>query len=264
MPTALIVEDEPEANKLLSMLVQLRGYSTESAYSGAEALEKVMSHVPDVVFLDLMLPDRDGYEICRALKASGTTSQVPVVIVTARIASENRIESFRAGADDYVPKPYTPDQIFEALAESDVESSLLPLDGEVVLDGRDDGQTLRRLARLRSALQACNRLKTDAIDRLSTAIKTIWSSADRWGRKAGLDRVATLAFSLSDDSLRLTVRDEGGWLANASELAPDPSSSILADAGFDQILYDDEGRSLMLVKRFEKQSLTVEGAADEF
>ena len=151
MPTALIVEDEPEANKLLAMLVQLRGYSTVSAHSGAEALEKVMSHVPDVVFLDLMLPDRDGYEICRALKASGTTSHVPVVIVTARIASESRIESFRAGADDYVPKPYTPDQIFEALAESDVESSLLPLDGEVVLDGRDDGQTLRRLARLRSA-----------------------------------------------------------------------------------------------------------------
>ena len=122
MPTALIVEDEPEANKLLAMLVQLRGYSTVSAYSGAEALEKVVTYIPDVVFLDLMLPDRDGYDVCRALKASGTTSQVPVVIVTARIAAENRIESFRAGADDYVPKPYTPDQIFEALAETHAQA----------------------------------------------------------------------------------------------------------------------------------------------
>src|ERR1700733_11814205 len=104
MPTALIVEDEPEANKLLAMLVQLRRYSTISAYSGAEALDKVVTHMPGVVPLALMLPVRGGYDVCRALKASGTTSQVPIVIVTARIAAENRIESFRAGADDYVPK----------------------------------------------------------------------------------------------------------------------------------------------------------------
>jgi CheY-like chemotaxis protein len=255
MPTALIVEDEPEANKLLAMLVQLRGYSTISAYSGAEALEKVVTHMPDVVLLDLMLPDRDGYDVCRALKASGTTSQVPVVIVTARIAAENRIESFRAGADDYVPKPYTPDQIFEALEESHdlvQKSDLPPFDGEVVLDGRDDGQTLRRLARLRSSVQARCGLEPEAIDRFTAAIKTIWSSADRWGRKAGIDRVATLAFSLSDDSLRLTVQDEGGWLASAGELDPDPVLTVLADAGFDQVIYDRGERSLTLVKRFEK------------
>ena len=118
MPTALIVEDEPEANKLLAMLLQLRGYRTESAYRGAEALEKIRDHAPDVVFLDLMLPDMDGYEVCRSLKTPGGVSVVPVVIVTARLTAENRIESFEAGADDYIPKPYTPDQIFEALEQS--------------------------------------------------------------------------------------------------------------------------------------------------
>ena len=69
MPTALIVEDEPEANKLLSMLVQLRGYRTDSAFTGGEALEKVDREPPDIVFLDLMLPDINGYEVCQALKA---------------------------------------------------------------------------------------------------------------------------------------------------------------------------------------------------
>ena len=57
-----------------------------------------------------MLPDVDGYEICRFLKSSGSTSQIPVIIVTARITAENRLKSFRAGADDFIPKPYMPDE----------------------------------------------------------------------------------------------------------------------------------------------------------
>ena len=105
MPTALIVEDEPEANKLLAMLVQLRGYHTESALDGAQAMDYLRKRVPDVVFLDLMLPDVDGYDICRFLKSSGNTSKVPVIIVTARITDLNRIESFRAGADPCSASP---------------------------------------------------------------------------------------------------------------------------------------------------------------
>lgn len=77
MPTALIVEDEPEANKLLAMLLQLRGYQTVSAYRGAEALEKIREHAPDVVFLDLMLPDMDGYDVCRSLQSARPVSVIP-------------------------------------------------------------------------------------------------------------------------------------------------------------------------------------------
>jgi CheY-like chemotaxis protein len=254
MPIALIVEDEPEANKLLSMLVQLRGYSTESAFTGAEALEKVRDRVPDVVFLDLMLPDRDGYEVCRELKASGTTSQVPVVIVTARIAAENRIESFHAGADDYVPKPYTPDQIFEALDQSKAhvrESSTVQIEGEVVLDGRDDGETLRRLARLRGLLQGRSGLEPEAIEWITAAIRAIWLSADGWARRSARDQVATLAYALSPERLVLTVHDEAGWLSTVGDLTDGPMATILTDAGFDQIENDREGHCLRLVKQFK-------------
>src|SRR3954453_5250550 len=107
MPTALIVEDEPEANLLLAMLVQLRGYQTESAFTGGEALEKARRRCPDVVFLDLMLPDINGYDVCRPLRAERTTGAIPVVMVTARLAAENRVQGFRVGATEYIPKPYT-------------------------------------------------------------------------------------------------------------------------------------------------------------
>jgi DNA-binding response OmpR family regulator len=253
MPTALIVEDEPQANKLLSMLVQLHGYATESAYTGSEALEKVRERVPDVVFLDLMLPDRDGYEICRALKSSGTTSLVPIVIVTARIAAENRIQSFHAGADDYVPKPYTPDQIFEALDQSnECRQGKVParMQGDVVLDSRDDGETLRRLARLRVLLLARSGLAHEAIDRISAAISEIWSNVDAWSRRAGLDRVASLTYALSPENLVLTVHDEAGWLSSDGDPAGGTGSTVLADAGFDQVETDHDAHCLRLVKQF--------------
>lgn len=119
MPTALIVEDEPEANRLLARIVQLRGYRTRSAFNGVEAITAIEDEAFDVVFLDLMLPDANGYEICRRIKDHPETRSTPVVIVTARLADENRAQSAQFGADGFIPKPYTPGQIFEALASAD-------------------------------------------------------------------------------------------------------------------------------------------------
>jgi CheY-like chemotaxis protein/outer membrane murein-binding lipoprotein Lpp len=254
MPTALIVEDEPEANKLLAMLVQLRGYQTESAFDGAQALEKLRKFVPDVVFLDLMLPDRDGYDVCRAVRASVPTSKVPVIIVTARITADNRIESFSAGADDYVPKPYTPDQIFQALDQSHAwreELADSSVEGQVVLDGRDDGQTLRRLAHLRRLLLLRGGIEAQAIDRISSAIRALWSSVDQWARRSRREQVATLSYALDDEALSLTVHDEAGWLASLPDLTDERAWPMVAAAQFDGISTDRAAARLKLVKRLK-------------
>jgi CheY-like chemotaxis protein len=248
MPTALIVEDEPEANKLLAMLLQLRGYRSVSAYRGAEALQKIREQAPDVVFLDLMLPDMDGYDVCRALKTPEGISAVPVVIVTARLTAENRIESFEAGADDYIPKPYTPDQIFEALDQSGAWRHGLDaprLDGEVPLDARDSGETLRRLAQLRRLLQVRCRMETEGIDQITSTIKVLWSSVEAWSRQRRLDRVASLSYALTPEALTLTIHDEAGWLAATPTAAP----GALAAGPFDEVIRDESGRTLTLVKR---------------
>src|SRR5262245_5374751 len=251
MPTALIVEDEPEANKLLAMLLQLRGYQTVSAYRGAEALEKIREHAPDVVFLDLMLPDMDGYDVCRSLQSARPVSVIPVVIVTARLTAENRIESFEVGADDYIPKPYTPDQIFEALEQSVAWKEQIGrshIQGEVPLDTRDDGETLRSLAQLRRLLQVRSGLGREEIDRISVAIKQLWSSVESWSRRQHLNRVATLAFAVTPESLTLTVHDEAGWLPAWRDCAADEPSKALAEAPFDEVSLDDSDHSLRLVK----------------
>src|SRR5262249_36181272 len=161
-----------------------------SALDGASAMDHLRRRMPDVIFLDLMLPDVDGYDICRFLKSSRNTSHVPVIIVTARITELNRIESFRAGADDFVPKPYTPDEIFGALEEARAWTAQLEsprIDGEAGLGGGDDGQTLRSLAHLRNALVSRSGLPVETIEEIGSAIRAIWSSARAWPNPRSAD-----------------------------------------------------------------------------
>jgi hypothetical protein len=115
---------------------------------------------------------------------------------------------------------------------------------------RDDGQTLRRLAQLRRLMQVRSGLGPEAIDRINAAVKEIWTSVDTWSRRRGSSPVATLTYSLTPDSLTLTVRDEAGWLPDWRGRAAEPSATALAAAQFDQVVVDEANRSLRLVKRF--------------
>ena len=217
MPTALIVEDEPEANKLLGMLLRLRGYRTESAFTGKEALQLVEKRTPDIIFLDLMLPDLNGYEVCKILKSSKGTSLIPLVIVTARVAAENRIESFCLGADDYIAKPYTPDQIFQALEQAIHwldQGRSGQIQGESLFDHRDDGEILRRLGQLRSLIFARTALGLEAMQ-IGRAVKEIWCLADEWAEGHPDDPITTLVYTLTDQRLTLEFRDAAGWLAQS-------------------------------------------------
>jgi len=252
MPTALIVEDEPEANKLLGMLLRLRGYQTESAFTGEEALQLVAKAQPDVIFLDLMLPDINGYEICKILKSSRGTSLIPLVIITARIADENRIESFCIGADDYISKPYTPDRIFQAVEQA-VRWSDQCRSGEiqasVSFDHSDDGEILRRMGQFRSLVFGRTALSLEAVAQISRAIKEIWCVADEWARGYPGDHITTLTYTLTAERLVLEFRDAAGWLGRVPILAEDPTSEV-SIAGFDHVAIDESDRSVRFVKDF--------------
>ena len=251
MPTALIVEDEPDANRLLAMLVQLHGYLTESAFTGGEALELVGRQAPDIVFLDLMLPDINGYEVCRTLKSMKETSLIPVVMVTARVAAENRLQSYRVGADDYIAKPYTPDQIFKAMDAADhwrrkVESGERA--GEFPIDPRTPGETLRQLAKLRSLLLSGTVLDIDSVSRIDEALKEIAGEAA--GTKPPVPVVGSLAYRLGDDRLVLTFRDTNGWLRDNHDAPAERWPKALGSARFDSIEWDESGSRLTLSRRY--------------
>jgi two-component system phosphate regulon response regulator PhoB len=106
-PQVLIVDDERDLVRLLEHNLQQSGFETVTAYTGEQALHQVRQRVPDLVVLDVMLPDLTGTEVCRQLKASPKTRSVPVIMLTARSEEIDRVVGFEVGADDFVPKPFS-------------------------------------------------------------------------------------------------------------------------------------------------------------
>ena len=106
-PLVLIVDDERDLVRLLEFNLQQAGFETAVAYAGEDALQKVRQRIPDLIVLDLMLPDIPGNEVCRQLKASPRTRHVPVLMLTARTDEVDRVVGFEVGADDFVTKPFS-------------------------------------------------------------------------------------------------------------------------------------------------------------
>jgi len=103
----LVVEDEPDLTELLTFNLQAGGYRVETANTGARALAEIDSFLPDVVLLDLMLPDMLGTEICRRIRAQPDRNQPAVIMLTAKGEEIDRVVGFEVGADDYVVKPFS-------------------------------------------------------------------------------------------------------------------------------------------------------------
>ena len=103
----LIVEDEYDCAELLRYNLQKEGYQTVIAHCGEEAINAVQRHTPDAVLLDIMLPELNGWEVCRILRESSRGKSLPIIMLTAMSDEEARIKGLSLGADDYLSKPYS-------------------------------------------------------------------------------------------------------------------------------------------------------------
>jgi len=101
----LVVDDTPRNVKLLADLLTVKGYNVATAASGREALGQIETEPPDLVLLDVVMPEMSGYEVCREIRKNGATAMLPVIMVTALDPGEERIKGIEAGADDFLTKP---------------------------------------------------------------------------------------------------------------------------------------------------------------
>src|SRR4051794_6007107 len=107
----LIVEDDPDIAELVARYLDKAGFATERVASGREALQGIAARPPDLLVLDLMLPHVDGLEVCRVLRANETTAAIPIIMLTARADESERIVGLELGADDYLAKPFSPNEL---------------------------------------------------------------------------------------------------------------------------------------------------------
>jgi len=107
MPTILIIDDEPDIRDLLSYNLKREGYHVLVAPDGLTGRDEAFNSAPDLIILDLMLPEIDGLELCRALRAEPKTAAVPVLMLTAKSEELDKIIGLEMGADDYVTKPFS-------------------------------------------------------------------------------------------------------------------------------------------------------------
>jgi len=109
--TVLVVEDEDDIRDLLTYNLSREGYRVESVADGEDALERARQGGLDLILLDLMLPGRDGIEVCRALKTEPATREIPIIMVTAKEEESDIVLGLGLGADDYVVKPFSPKEL---------------------------------------------------------------------------------------------------------------------------------------------------------
>ena len=108
MNRILIVEDERDIADLIGFNLTRAGYEVLKAHDGVVGTEMALRERPDLIVLDLMLPGRDGYSVFRELRRDTRTMNIPVIMLTARAQTEDRIQGLEAGADDYLTKPFSP------------------------------------------------------------------------------------------------------------------------------------------------------------
>jgi two-component system sensor histidine kinase ChiS len=122
----LVVEDDREINELVGAYAQIAGFGYRSALNGTDALTEVRRSHPALIVLDLMLPDLDGFEVCRRVRAEAqaTGKPIPVIIIlTALDGAKSRQQGFECGAVDYLTKPFDPDKLMDVISRHAAQTS---------------------------------------------------------------------------------------------------------------------------------------------
>jgi phosphate regulon transcriptional regulator PhoB len=168
----LVVEDEPDIRDLLAFHLERDGYQVTRATTGREALRQLRAAPPDLVILDLMLPELDGLEVCRRLRADPATAALPVIMLTAKGDEVDRVVGLEMGADDYVVKPFSPKEMLArvravlrrahaGMAGAPLAVGGITLDGgthQATVSGRPLALTPKEFDLLRALLEARGRV----------------------------------------------------------------------------------------------------------
>jgi DNA-binding response OmpR family regulator len=113
----LIVDDEPNVIKSLAFVLSKEGYDVSSAVNGEDAIAKVQQSKPDLMFLDVMMPKKNGYEVCQEVKSNAGLSDIHIIMLTAKGQEADREKGLNAGTDEFMTKPFSPIMVIDKVKE---------------------------------------------------------------------------------------------------------------------------------------------------
>jgi DNA-binding response OmpR family regulator len=273
MGTALIVEDHPEQADLVARILRLCNYQPILAENGETGLRLARERIPDVMLLDLMLPDINGFDVCRQLRTDPATMLIPVVMLTALNDVQHRVHGFRVGANAYVTKPYGVDDLFDAITAARAWRDSMEqraLQGEIHVELNSEITLLKDLNDFLMLVCQSTPLLHEQVMQLRQAVMEMAHNAIEWGNRHQSDRLVNITYRIYDDRLEIVIRDQGpGFDRNDlphAAIADDPFTHLdvreklgLRAGGFgllicqgmvDEMGYNDTGNEVTLIKQF--------------
>lgn len=274
---ALVVEDEGDLAQILAELLRGWGFEPTVLANGKPAPGWVRMHRPDVVLLDVMLEDTNGFSVCESLKLDRDTNMVPVIMVTILSGHEDKVQGLTVGANRYLTKPFSAEELHRAiddvLAWRD-ELSRHGKEGEIRFQLQSDTKYLEELNDLLSSLLLHSGLSETQARQLTTAVRELGANAIEWGHQKQVERIVTVDYQIDPEKITIIIRDTGpGFnptnLPHAAD-SEDPIRHImvretlgLREGGFgimmsrglvDDMKYNEAGNEVRLVKFFPPRS----------
>jgi two-component system OmpR family response regulator len=274
---ALVIEDEKELGQLLGEHLRRWGYEPTILNEGKSAISWVRANQPSLILLDLLLPDVDGFSICENLKLDRDTNLIPIVMVTALSAQEDRVKGLQVGANHYLTKPFTSDALGKAIQDAFTWQEDLKrrgTEGEIRFQLQSDTQYLEELNHLLGSLFLFSGLTQTQVKQLTTAVRELGTNAIEWGHQKQTDRIVTVDYHIDPQKITILIRDTGPGFnpENMPHAAggEDPIGHMmvrealgLREGGFgilmsrglvDELKYNESGNEVRLVKYFPPQA----------
>jgi DNA-binding response OmpR family regulator len=272
--TVLIVDDERDTNDILASLVQARNFEPIQLFAGSQVAAAVRDHVPSLILLDLMLPDIDGFAVCDQLKRDRETNLIPIIMVTALHDAGHRAAGVRVGANGYLTKPFTPDQLFEEIDKALAwrhEHETRGTHGEIDFNIRSEATYLQQANDMLADLFAHTPLTERQIKDLKQVVLEMGGNAIEWGHRKNADLVLQITYRIDPEAVTLIIHDQGPGF-NPSQIPhaasdEDPIGHLdvrnelgIREGGFgimlakglvDEFHYNERGNEVTLIKRFE-------------